>query len=145
MFCGDVLSFLIAPFICLAAAPAPSIERLKLSTLLSKHGIHGALFVMGEVLFITRPLIYVLLIRKYGIRSWIPWFLSLAVDFVGVGVLTQVAKSRHGGKERNLHFTSSENDEVRIVVMLSYKTFSLSYIFLIALKRSLIFSEVLSV
>ncbi|KDO43376.1 hypothetical protein CISIN_1g0410783mg, partial [Citrus sinensis] len=80
--------------------PAPMVERPTLSKLLSAKGTIGALFVMGEVLFITRPLIYVLFIRKYGIRSWIPWFLSLAVDFTGLGFLSLATRSRHVGKEQ---------------------------------------------
>uniref|UniRef100_A0A6N2LAN8 Peroxisomal membrane protein PEX16 n=1 Tax=Salix viminalis TaxID=40686 RepID=A0A6N2LAN8_SALVM len=78
----------------------------------ARMSVQGALFLMGEVLFIIRPLMYVLFIRKYGIRSWIPWFLSLAVDGVGIGFLTQVAKSRDGGKEQHYHLTASEQDEV---------------------------------
>ena len=80
--------------------------------ILSEKGVQGALFLMGEVLFIIRPLMYVLFIRMYGIRSWIPWSLSLAVDAVGIGFLTQVAKSRDGGKEQHYHLTASEQDEV---------------------------------
>lgn len=90
------------------------VARPTLSTIISEKGVHGALFVMGEVLFITRPLIYVLFIRKYGIRSWIPWFISLAVDFIGLGFIAQVTKSRHGGKEQLFHLTISEKDEVRV-------------------------------
>ncbi|EEF50445.1 conserved hypothetical protein [Ricinus communis] len=92
---------------------SPLTRRRTLSSILSERGFHGALFVMGEVLFITRPLIYVLFIRKYGIRSWIPWFLSLAVDFIGIGLLTQVTKSRHDGKGQQLSLTDSEKDELK--------------------------------
>jgi len=83
--------------------------------ILSEKGVQGALFLMGEVLFIIRPLIYVLFMRKYGIRSWIPWFVSLAVDAGGVGFLTQVTKSRDGGKEQHYHLTASEQDEVGVL------------------------------
>ncbi|PRQ57763.1 hypothetical protein RchiOBHm_Chr1g0351881 [Rosa chinensis] len=41
---------------------ASVVESLTLSTILSEKGLHGALYVAGEVLFITRPLIYVLFI-----------------------------------------------------------------------------------
>ena len=34
----------------------------------------------GEVLHILRPLVYVSLLRRWGLRSWRPWALSLAVD-----------------------------------------------------------------
>lgn len=43
--------------------------------------------VVGEVLLILRPLLYVLLIRRYGLRSWLPWLLSLAFDATGMTVL----------------------------------------------------------
>eukprot|EP00258_Populus_trichocarpa_P034510 XP_024450529.1 peroxisome biogenesis protein 16 isoform X2 [Populus trichocarpa] len=93
--------------------PSSAIERPTLSMILSEKGVQGALFLMGEVLFIIRPLIYVLFIRKYGIRSWIPWFVSLAVDAGGVGFLTQVTKSRDGGKEQHYHLSASEQDELK--------------------------------
>uniref|UniRef100_A0A2P2KGI7 Peroxisomal membrane protein PEX16 n=2 Tax=Rhizophora mucronata TaxID=61149 RepID=A0A2P2KGI7_RHIMU len=92
--------------------PHQAVQRPTLSMILSEKGIHGALFVMGEFLFITRPLIYVLFIRRYGIRSWIPWFLSLGVDFIGTGILAQLIKSRYGGKGQKFHLTVSEQDEV---------------------------------
>lgn len=88
------------------------IERPTLSSLSSEKGIYGALFVMGEVLCITRPLIYVLFIRKYGIRSWIPWFLSLGVDFMGYSLVSLVTNSRHVGKDRKIHLSIHEKDEV---------------------------------
>ncbi|KAK0581181.1 hypothetical protein LWI29_011068 [Acer saccharum] len=93
--------------------PTPVVERPTLSTILSEKGVNGALFVMGEVLCITRPLIYVLFIRKYGIRSWIPWFLSLGVDFMGFSFLSLVTKSRHGGQEKGFDLSVSEKDELK--------------------------------
>lgn len=89
------------------------VERRTLSTILSEKGIPGVLFVMGELLFITRPLIYVLFIRNYGIRSWTPWFLSLVIDLLGVGILTQVTNSWRGGKEQHFHLSTSEKDEIK--------------------------------
>ncbi|GAV77588.1 Pex16 domain-containing protein [Cephalotus follicularis] len=93
--------------------PTPIVERRTFSSLLSEKGVHGALFAIGEVLFIMRPLFYVILIRKYGIRSWIPWFLSLAVDFTGMGFLLYVTKSPHIGKEQSFHLSISEKDELK--------------------------------
>ncbi|KAJ4727045.1 Peroxisomal membrane protein PEX16 [Melia azedarach] len=93
--------------------PIRMVERPTLRTLLSKKGANGALFIMGEVLFITRPLIYVLFIRKYGIRSWIPWFLSLAVDFTGLGFVSLATRSRHVRKEHEFHLSMSEKDELK--------------------------------
>ncbi|XP_010544684.1 PREDICTED: peroxisome biogenesis protein 16 isoform X2 [Tarenaya hassleriana] len=94
--------------------PSPAIERPTLSMLLSEKGICGALFVMGETLFIIRPLIYVLFIRKYGIRSWVPWTVSLAVDIFGMGILTQVANAIWWGeKGKQVQFLTAEKDELK--------------------------------
>lgn len=35
-------------------------------------------------MFIVRPLLYVLLIRHYGLRSWKPWLASLLLDVTGI-------------------------------------------------------------
>lgn len=92
--------------------PSPVVERRTLSTLFAEKGLHGALFIAGEVLFITRPLIYVAFIRKYGVRSWIPWVLSLTVDFIGMGILSQVT-SREEVKKEKIHLSESEQLEMR--------------------------------
>ena len=94
---------------CASTATIP--ERSTLSTILSEQGHLGALFVIGEVLFITRPLIYVLLIRRYGIRSWTPWFLSLAVDLTGTSFLSYATSASR--KDQRFHLSDSEKDEVR--------------------------------
>ncbi|XP_038876429.1 peroxisome biogenesis protein 16 isoform X1 [Benincasa hispida] len=93
--------------------PATIPERPTLSTILSEQGHHGALFVTGEVLFITRPLIYVLLIRKYGSRSWTPWFLSLAVDLLGTSFLSYATSASASRKGRRSCLSDSEKDELR--------------------------------
>nr|XP_011469102.1 PREDICTED: peroxisome biogenesis protein 16 [Fragaria vesca subsp. vesca]XP_011469103.1 PREDICTED: peroxisome biogenesis protein 16 [Fragaria vesca subsp. vesca] len=93
--------------------PTPVVERSTLSSLISKKGLNGALYVAGEVLFITRPLIYVLFIRKYGARSWIPWFLSLAVDFTGMGILSRITSSTGGTEEQQFHLSVPEKNEVK--------------------------------
>ncbi|KAJ8900307.1 hypothetical protein K2173_024947 [Erythroxylum novogranatense] len=93
--------------------PSSVIERPTLSKLVSEKGVHGVLFLVGELLFVTRPLIYVLFIKKYAIRSWIPWFLSLGVDLVSMGLLSLITKSRLGGKEQLFHLTDPEQDELK--------------------------------
>lgn len=93
--------------------PAPLIERPSLSKILSERGLNGALFIAGEVLFIMRPLIYVLFIRRYGRRSWTPWFFSLAVDFIGMGLLLHVTRGRKDGKEQKFPLSACERDEVK--------------------------------
>ncbi|XVF73306.1 hypothetical protein PTKIN_Ptkin12aG0190900 [Pterospermum kingtungense] len=92
--------------------PTSIIKRPTLSMIFSEKGVNGALFILGEVLFITRPLIYVLFIRKYGIRSWTPWFLSLAMDFIGIGFLSHVISGK-GGREQQFRLSVSEKDEVK--------------------------------
>lgn len=92
---------------------ASVIERPTLSTILAEKGVYGGLFVMREVLFITRPLIYVLLIRKYGIRSWIPWLISLAMDIIGAGVLSQDTLLRVSRGDKRIPVSVAEKDELR--------------------------------
>lgn len=81
---------------------------------MSTKGLRGVMFLIGEVLFITRPLIYVLFIRKYGIRSWTPWFLSLAIDCIGTSILSLVTTSAAGRRDHMFHLSASEKDEVRV-------------------------------
>lgn len=38
---------------------------------------------------ILRPLVYVCLLKRYGLRSWRPWLLSLALDLLSQGALQQ--------------------------------------------------------
>ncbi|KAF8032685.1 hypothetical protein BT93_D1569 [Corymbia citriodora subsp. variegata] len=90
---------------------APKAEQSTLSSILSEKGVHGSLYLMGEILFVARPLIYVLFIRKYGTRSWTPWFLSLAMDLVGIGIFPQVILSGWGSEDHKLQYTASEKDE----------------------------------
>lgn len=79
---------------------------------MSKKGLRGVMFLIGEVLFIARPLIYVLCIRKYGIRSWTPWFLSLAIDCIVTSILSLVNTPVVGGKDHAFHLSALEKDEV---------------------------------
>lgn len=69
----------------------------------------------GEILFIIRPLVYVLLMKKYGTRSWFPWCMSLAVDLIGNSILSVTLMSQHSGKNQQLQSSDSEKDEVRIL------------------------------
>ncbi|XP_028769128.1 peroxisome biogenesis protein 16 [Neltuma alba] len=91
----------------------PDVEKPTLLAVMSKKGLRGVMFLIGEVLFITRPLVYVLCIRKYGIRSWTPWFVSLAIDCIGTGILSLVTTSVVGGKEHVFHLSAPEKDEAR--------------------------------
>ncbi|KAJ4955600.1 hypothetical protein NE237_012383 [Protea cynaroides] len=92
---------------------APPTERITLSKILSEKGLYGGLSVMAEVLFITRPLIYVLFIRKYGVRSWMPWLVSLAVDLSGMGFLSYVTHPRNSRKGEHFPLSTSEQNEIK--------------------------------
>ncbi|KAJ4953575.1 hypothetical protein NE237_030407 [Protea cynaroides] len=93
--------------------PNLTIQRPTLSNILSEKGLPGGLFVMAEVLFITRPLIYVLFIRKYGVRSWIPWLVSLAVDLTGMGFLSHVTHPRSSRSGHHFPLSTSEQSEIK--------------------------------
>ncbi|KAL2621004.1 hypothetical protein R1flu_001209 [Riccia fluitans] len=41
-------------------------------------------FLVGEVLLTSRPLLYVLLVWRYGLKSWRPWLSALSVDVIGM-------------------------------------------------------------
>lgn len=96
-----------------AEPPASMIEKPTLSTIWSKKGLPGGLFVAAEVLFIMRPLIYVLFIRKYGLRSWIPWLISLTVDVTGYGFLSRITNLGHSSRKSSIVLSTAEKDEVR--------------------------------
>lgn len=98
----------------ITSTPTQVTERLSLSSILSEKGFHGGLFLTGETLFILRPLIYVLFIRKYGTRSWIPWFVSLAVDLFGASATSLATKAQQGPNASNaIHLSLPEKDEIR--------------------------------
>ncbi|KAJ8563479.1 hypothetical protein K7X08_031931 [Anisodus acutangulus] len=93
--------------------PNKLVEKPSLQTFLSEKGISGGFSVTGEFLFIIRPLIYVLLMRKYGTRSWFPWCVSLAVDLIGNSILSVTLMSQHSGKKQQLQSSESEKDELK--------------------------------
>ncbi|KAI4367940.1 hypothetical protein MLD38_016561 [Melastoma candidum] len=90
-----------------------SAEKPTLSSILSEKGIRGALFVFGELIFLARPVLYVLLVRKYGIRSWKPWIVSLGLDLVGAGILSPASLCTWGSREQNLSSSKLECDELK--------------------------------
>uniref|UniRef100_A0A803KZ22 Peroxisomal membrane protein PEX16 n=1 Tax=Chenopodium quinoa TaxID=63459 RepID=A0A803KZ22_CHEQI len=98
----------------ITSTPTVVIERPTVSSILSEKGLCGGLFLMGETLFILRPLIYVWFIRKYGIRSWKPWLISLAVDLVSSSVSSLATKSKEGTNEqKETNLSVAEKDELR--------------------------------
>ncbi|CAI9265027.1 unnamed protein product [Lactuca saligna] len=87
--------------------PETEIKRPTMSSFLSEKGISGSLFLMGEVMFIARPLVYVLLIRKYGVKSWLPWLVSLSIDIIGM--TSSITCQKHP----KLALSDPEKDELR--------------------------------
>ncbi|KAL6848547.1 hypothetical protein ACP4OV_021841 [Aristida adscensionis] len=94
--------------------PVMVIEKPKptLASIWSAKGSSGRLFFLGEVVHIFRPLVYVLLIRKFGIRSWTPWLVSLAVELTSLGIHSHATDlNQRGGKV--LQLSSAERDELK--------------------------------
>ncbi|KAL6569451.1 hypothetical protein OROMI_013965 [Orobanche minor] len=91
--------------------PTPVTKTTSLSTFLSEKGILGGLFLTGEVMFILRPLVYVLLIRKYGARSWFPWLTSFGVDLVGHVIISSITTLCHNSKD--FHLSNIEKNELK--------------------------------
>ncbi|KAK9812042.1 hypothetical protein WJX73_000692 [Symbiochloris irregularis] len=50
-------------------------------------GFGMRLLALGELLHILRPLIYTLALRKFGRRSWRPWFISLGVEAASAALI----------------------------------------------------------
>lgn len=50
-------------------------------------------FVGGEVLLISRPLLYVLLVWRYGLKSWRPWAAALSIDLAGMYLASSSSSS----------------------------------------------------
>lgn len=90
-------------------------KKPTLASIWSEKGVFGGLFVLGEVLYILRPLIYVLSIRKYGVHSWIPWLLSLTVDVTGMGILSHVTNAGFIRRENSIPLSAAEKDEVCLI------------------------------
>ncbi|CAI9770251.1 unnamed protein product [Fraxinus pennsylvanica] len=86
-------------------------EKPSLSSILSEKGVPGGLFLVGEMMFILRPFIYVLLIRKYGPRSWFPWFTSLTVDLISNGIISYITILRQNSND--FHLSNLEKHELK--------------------------------
>jgi peroxin-16 len=74
--------------------------------------------VLSEILLILRPLLYVTMIRRYGLRSWKPWLSALAVDATGMAILygaTLLPKQALGGKSKpTTNMSTQEKNEVSV-------------------------------
>jgi len=38
--------------------------------------------IFGEVLYILKPVAYLILLKKYGVKSWKPWIISLSMELI---------------------------------------------------------------
>ncbi|KAJ2455263.1 hypothetical protein EV183_000998 [Coemansia sp. RSA 2336] len=76
-----------------------------------------ALGLAGELLFILRPIIYVLGIRKLGKRDWRPWALSLLIELVS---RQMVRTDLHAGKDAEEHTLEREELSRRKWLFLYY-------------------------
>ncbi|KAG0004153.1 Peroxisomal membrane protein pex16 [Entomortierella chlamydospora] len=99
---SDVTDFLLSKVL------TPDVVR-KPRDLVSRLTGLGAI---GECLFILRPIIYVLAMRKYGQRSWYPWFLSLAIELVSRTSIKHCLAARAAGG-RGASGTPLEKDEMK--------------------------------
>ncbi|KAJ2025397.1 hypothetical protein IWW57_003391 [Coemansia sp. S610] len=78
-------------------APAQSLVRC-----------YNSLGLVGELLFILRPLIYVIGIRKMGKSDWRPWALSLLIELVSRQMIrTDLGTGKNSAAERTV-----ERDEL---------------------------------
>jgi hypothetical protein len=112
VYLGDCISCYTDLFVMCRAVM--EVEKPTLATVWSSKGVSGRLFMLGEAVHIFRPLVYVLMIRKFGIRSWTPWLVSLAVELTSLGIHSHATDLNHRtGKVHQL--SSAERDEVRWV------------------------------
>ncbi|KAJ1953804.1 hypothetical protein IWQ62_005907 [Dispira parvispora] len=62
--------------------------------------------LLGEYLFALRPVLYVLAIRKWGHKAWLPWLLSLAIESLSRLLQTtacaDVTRQGHSGSRSQL-------------------------------------------
>ncbi|CDS06887.1 hypothetical protein LRAMOSA09411 [Lichtheimia ramosa] len=70
--------------------------------------IMNALGASGEVLYILRPLLYVLAVLKYGRLSWKPWLLSLAIEVMSQTMVRQAFEPPHGGRSNMMPLEKQE-------------------------------------
>lgn len=64
-------------------------------------GIGHSVMWVGELVHLLRPLLYVTLLKRYGLGSWKPWLLSLALDLAsGYGLHTGHAILTHSNASK---------------------------------------------
>ncbi|KAJ4788341.1 Peroxisomal membrane protein PEX16 [Rhynchospora pubera] len=95
--------------------PAPVMPAPKptFSSIWHERGLHGRLYLIGEVVHVLRPVIYVLFIRKCGIKSWTPWLVSLVVDLTGITLVSHATSEGSKRRGRPYQLSESEKDELK--------------------------------
>mmetsp|Transcript_21878 Transcript_21878/g.70678 ORF Transcript_21878/g.70678 Transcript_21878/m.70678 type:complete len:326 (+) Transcript_21878:1353-2330(+) len=74
-----------------ALAPSPSVTNLTTSTpvgsVLTRWESPDGRALGAELIRVVRPVLYVLMIRRYGARSWTPWTTSLLLDLAALRLM----------------------------------------------------------
>jgi len=68
--------------------------------------------VISEVLFIFRPVIHLLLVKKFGWKSWIPWITAMCVEILSIQLMPKSCKSSEE--------TSAESERMRRKIQLLF-------------------------
>lgn len=64
------------------------------------------MMLIGELLYLLRPIVCVLILRKRGVRSWRPWFTSLGMDLASRTLISQGAEvMKYAGLKRSVHLS----------------------------------------
>ncbi|MCO5600700.1 hypothetical protein L7F22_054815 [Adiantum nelumboides] len=73
--------------------------------------VREPVLVFGEWIFILRPLVYVLLIRRYGLKSWKPWVASLGLDTAGLTTILAAAYLKDRKQHSNARNGHNNNEQ----------------------------------
>ena len=70
--------------------------------------IMNAIGKSGEILYILRPLLYILGVLKYGRASWKPWLFSLAMELLSQAMVRQAFEQSPGGRSKMMPLEKQE-------------------------------------
>ncbi|KAG9295992.1 hypothetical protein G9A89_011844 [Geosiphon pyriformis] len=80
----------------------------------------GSFGTIGELLFIFKPLLYVLAIKKFGTKSWVPWLSSLGIEISARLLINLFYKARIPGGYRWLSSLEKEEHKRRFYQFFFY-------------------------
>ena len=69
---------------------------------------------MGELVFTLRPVVYCFLLRRFGVRSYLPYLISLLLDLVRLLLQKNIRFYRQEEKDEFIH----RNKELLICYLL---------------------------